>query len=461
MLDLDAVEQTVARQLTLLDPSHRRGPLDETGRRANGGRTLAELIARYGTPGPSMPVQLCCGMGVDTAVIVTELIENEDARVLLVADADGRERLVRIELSDVDLVTAMTGNEFDETQEAMEHHLLPVIRRAGLRYVQISRAGQSQEDGIVILDDSRAPQRMFMRGPWALEDELATAGTVPQTAAASRRCSYRAKGWPLDTWATAEYGTTERIHIMGFASEETARVQKDLSYSRATRRSVYPRQWGYDRQLCLEYLRARYGIEWPRSCCGYFPFAGGSRAKNARIAERWRAQPSAGVLSIWLELLALALNPRMALFKTSTAWQVAHQHGLDRVLAAVQERLNASRWAIYDVRRVFRPHGAKLGVAGDSSRKGRAWRSTHAVHSGSRAEMVAEISSARDGSLDPGITPRRHLVVPRNVYPSCERFLVAAPLAVADKEERGFHELWESTIAAQGTTRFAKESADV
>lgn len=469
-IDLEAVGAAVNAAVAQLDLT---GAMQMPMWRLWGGRTTAELIERYGEPGPSMPVQLCNGMGVDTAAIITRMIEDPDARVLLITGVDGVERLIRVDLADVTVVTAMTGDEFDETRAAMQDHLLPLMQAAGLRYVQICRAGQSQDDGVDILDDTShhddpaAPWGMHMRGAWSLADELVAAGTVPQTAAASRRCSARAKGWPLDVWAAWEYGTNERVHIIGFAAEEGARVEKDQSYSSAARRSVYPlRQWGWDREQCEAYLRDRFGIQWPRSCCAYCPFAGGSKRKNALLAERWRREPAAGVLALVLETVALALNPRMMLFKDVSARAVAHQQGLTEVLAAVDAYLDSCTWALYDVQRVHRPHGAKqdeklskeraaeLGVAvlthpGNPVRKGKTWRSVRTVRSGARDEITAALSAANGGRYEDGETPRLWLIEAQDVYPTCERLLVAAPAGVVDKEQGGFAALWKSTIAGR------------
>ncbi len=481
MQALGAAVRAAVAQLELTEwPAGDRRPLHEARWRAWGGRTTAELIARYGEPGPSMPVQLCCGMGVDTAAIITRIIEDPDARVLLVTDDDGSKRLVRIDLADITAVVAMTGDEFDETRTAMQDHLLPRMQAAGLRLVQICRAGQSQEDGVDILDDTaehddpNEPWQMHMRGAWALSDELIGAGTVPQTASKSRRCSYRAKGWPLDVWAAWMYGDTERIHIIGFAAEEDDRVAKDASYSHVARRSVYPlRQWGWDRDYCEDYLYEQYGIEWPRSCCQYCPYAGGSRRKNAALARRWRREPGAGVLALVLETTALALNPRMALFKDVTARAVAEQQGLTEVLAIADAYLDRCTWAIYDVQRVIRPAGAKkdepwtkaaaakLGVPwrpgvviehpGNPNRKGQTWRSTITRRTGSRAEITAFLARCRRGRHEPGRTPRLWLVDAQPTYPTRERLLVAAPAGVEDKEQDGFGALWATTVAAQGS----------
>lgn len=423
-----------------------------------GGRTTAELIAQYGEPGPSMPVQLCNGMGVDTAAIITRMIEDPDARVLLITDADGTERLIRVDLADVTVVTSMTGDEFDDTRAAMQDHLLHLMQAAGLRYVQICRGGQSQDDGVDILDDTAQhddpaePWQMHMRGAWALSDELVAAGTLPQTASKQRRCSARAKGWPLDVWAAWEYGDAERVHVIGFAAEEGARVEKDRSYSSATRRSVYPlRQWGWDREQCEQYLQARFGIRWPRSCCTYCPFAGGSKRKNALLAERWRREPTAGVQVLVLEAVALALNPRMLLFKDVSAWSVAQEQGLTEVLAAAQAYLESCPWAVYDVQRVHRPHGAKKGFDGDPHRKGRTWRRVKTLRTGTRQEMRDLLAGAHDGRYEPdSLTPRLWLVDAQSYYPTWERLLVAAPAGAVDKEEDLFGALRAQAMRIQG-----------
>ncbi|WP_229070836.1 hypothetical protein [Actinoplanes sp. DH11] len=60
-------------------------------------------------------------------------------------------------------------------------------------------------------------------------------------------------------------------------------------------------------------------------------------------------------------------------------------------------------------------------------------------------------NASSSGSLEPGMTPRLHLIARQNTYPTCERFLVAAPVGVRDKEDTGFSVLWASTLAAQGT----------
>ncbi|MFE2157037.1 hypothetical protein ACFW9M_04395 [Streptomyces lydicus] len=60
--------------------------------------------------------------------------------------------------------------------------MLPLLAARSLRPVQIARGRRRDADGVFILDDTRAPRRIWAAGPWRLSDELRAAGTVPQMA---------------------------------------------------------------------------------------------------------------------------------------------------------------------------------------------------------------------------------------------------------------------------------------
>ena len=137
-----------------------------------------------------VPVFISDGLGIDSTALLANLLGMSDA-----------ER--GFPLSDLVVATAMTGDEFRRTGELNDQFKLPLLRRHGVRYIQVSRAGQSESDGIAVLDDSTSPQRMVMRGPWSLRDELRASGTVPQLGGA-RKCSYRAKGCLLYTSDAAD-----------------------------------------------------------------------------------------------------------------------------------------------------------------------------------------------------------------------------------------------------------------
>lgn len=77
-------------------------------------------------------------------------------------------------------VTAMTGEEYERTSYLMNTYVLPAMAARNIRYVQLARAGQSDSAGITVLSDSRATERMIMRGDWHLFEEYEAGVTVPQ-----------------------------------------------------------------------------------------------------------------------------------------------------------------------------------------------------------------------------------------------------------------------------------------
>ena len=58
-------------------------------------------------------------------------------------------------LDDLLVVSAQTGDEYEDTQELVETHILPLLREYNVRYVQVARKGPVEADGIVVLDDTR------------------------------------------------------------------------------------------------------------------------------------------------------------------------------------------------------------------------------------------------------------------------------------------------------------------
>lgn len=139
---------------------------------------------------------LSYGLGADSTAILVEFLDHPE-RYGLASD-----------LSDLIVVHAVTGDEWPDTLDYVDRLVLPRLRRAGARLVQVARAGRQDADGVVVLDDSRSPRRICARGPWRLSDELREAGTVPQIANGRRTCSIRFKGWVLDQWTEAEFGGT-------------------------------------------------------------------------------------------------------------------------------------------------------------------------------------------------------------------------------------------------------------
>jgi len=384
---------------------------------------------------PETPVALSFGMGLDSAAIMTRWLVEPASRTF--------------PLENLTVVTAMTGDEPDVTRRLMEQHLLPLMREAGVRYVQVARA--SQAGGYVVLDDSRRPKRMIMRGPWRLSDELRASGTVPQVAAKRRLCSWRAKGDVLDRWYADEFGGKPFRHVLGFAAEEIRRALRDQDYATANRQPEYPliNDWGWDRNDCDRFLYGQFGRPWSRSACGYCPFSG-SRRGLPELMARWRAEPDIGATALLLEYTALALNPRSRLFGDRSAQEVVQAHGLGEVRYLFERGLERpqQQWSLYDVRRIVHPR------RDDPTRKGAAWRSVGIAHTGSRHEVEMAMLWHAQKARVPVVMDQHGImraeVVPRGAsFPAIERSLAVAPAGVVAKQRPAFEPWWARLAAEQ------------
>jgi hypothetical protein len=368
-------------------------------------------------------------MGVDSAAILTRWLTEPASR-----DFD---------LSDLIVLTAMTGDEYQVTEDQMNTHLLPLMRAHGVRFVQVSRAGQSDTDGIVVLSDSRTTEQMTMRGPWALSDEQTNNGLVPQIMSGARKCSYKAKGWVLDRWIADNIGQEFR-HVIGFAAEEDKRAERDSSYTTNSRTPEYPlRAWGWDRAKCDAYLMVKHGVKWSRSCCGYCPFQAG-RTGLPELMDRWRAEPDQAVKAIVMEHSALMLNPRSMLFGSRTARSVAAEAGMFAEIAEADTAIANAPWAVYRVRRIY--FAAKGNPAVKAAT---AYRDVETVLTGTREEMTQLVAGRA------GATTDRHGIVRKMIreatapYPSAQEMFVAGPAGVRDKQRKGFTAAWEGVVHPQ------------
>jgi hypothetical protein len=376
----------------------------------------------------STPVILSYGLGVDSTAILLRWIVDPTSR-----DFD---------LADLTVVTAMTGDEWEQTGADVEAHVLPLMREHGIRYVQVGRNGRSvAQDGIATLDDSTQPERVHLRGVYRLSDEMREAGTIPQTGGA-RLCSVHAKGDVLDP--TIEQLTAGRPfrHVIGFEAGEPRRAAKDATYNTATRTGEYPLiEWGWDRARCIEFIREVTGIEWQKSACTYCPFALAHKAGLAATLTRYAETPDAGADTLVMEHIALALNPAQGLIGGKRAIDAVRQAGHVEVLAEFQSRLDASEHAVYEVRRVLR------AKAGDPTRMSNASRSVRRLSTGTRADALAELdalAAAHGWTVETGADgiTRAWIETRGPVFPTREAFLVVAPATVHDKEQPNFEAWW-------------------
>ncbi len=367
--------------------------------------------------------------------------------------------------SDLTVVTAMVGDESDATRDAMNDHMLPLMEHHGIRYVQVARRSMRDADGIVVLSDTRPsdptrapdPYVMVMRGDVTLSEELFAAGTIPQLS--SRTCSHKWKGWVLDQWALQEYGGAERLHVVGFAAEETGRRDRDLGYSLNAEGKTpwYPLiDAGWDRDQCLRFLAGVFGIEWPRSCCSFCPFQAGP--DRARMFRRWADEPEQVRKTVALERNARSLNPRMLLFGKVSAEQLAREAGLGAVVDQAAAVLDSMPAELYEVRRIYRRRGDKRGDNGrgwvlgpNPNDKGSdVWRSLRSLETGPRHDMLDLLKAqqeTRGGTLELGAGgPRLVFERASAPYPSVEHYL-AVGVSGAVKERPAFDELWRWVTA--------------
>lgn len=371
------------------------------------------------TTGRHAPVVLSYGMGVESTAVALRWLEEPASR--------------DFPLDDLVVVTAMTGNEWPDTRRVVEQHVLPAFRDHGIRYVQLARGGPLERDGVDVLSDSRRTERLVMAGAWTLADELERAGTVPQFAHGQRRCSQKFKGWPIDYWLRAELGDTAFRHAIGFNAGERWRMDRDTSYATAQRVPEYPpAAWGWGRDVCERYLAAAVGEPWPKSCCTFCPFAGDQHL------DRYRDHPDAAVHAMRLEYAALALNPRMTLFKSSSVIRLIEDHH-PAIARLFQRQLDSGPWSLYEVRRVFHA-------------KGVASRSVRCLATASRRRCRAEArrmaARHRTRVTVDGYGIHRVVLRDRNVEARpVEAFLVVAPAGIDDKERSSFAASWQAATA--------------
>ncbi|MFD9690370.1 hypothetical protein ACFWXO_31960 [Kitasatospora sp. NPDC059088] len=414
---------------------------------------------------------LCWGLGADSTAILVRVLEDPVRYGL------------RADLSDLIVVTAVVGEEWPDTLALAEEHVLPLLRARQVRYVQVARGGPSlARDGIVVLSDTRSPERIVARGPWTLGDELRVTGTLPMYQAGRRLCSQNFKGEVLDLWFGQNING-RFCHWIGFDALERSRAERDRTFASPHRHPRYPLiEWGWDRPHLLDYLHGRFGVTWPKSYCTMCPFpvsAGSIKAHMARAALFPRSIAKALVL----EYMAEALNPLCTLYSGSSLRRELTASGNAEVLAIAEAAMAAMPWTVYQVRRVIEEgrsksckeqHGPRCEAcrAGKPAgprckaclklpeqrcdspgprcvRKGTTWRSVLSLAPMPRGEALAVLGYAArlaetgvwggPGGIARVVTRSRE----EGVFPIVEESYVAAPTLIADKERPGWAVTWE------------------
>ena len=379
---------------------------------------------------PDVPsVVLSYGMGLDSSCLLLRWLEEPSSR-----DFD---------LSELVLVTAFTGDEFESTRDVVERHILPRLRDNGVRFVQCSRSQRlttTRGDGVVVLDDSTSPEKLHFRGRYRLSDEMLSQGTIPQLGG-FRSCSVHSKANALEPVIAALTQGQPYRHAIGFEAGERARATKDAQYNNERRTGWYPLvEWGFDRAMAQEYVTAVTGQPFPKSACSYCCFAMATETGRANQVERYRNEPQAGAQALLLETVARSLNPRQTLIAGSSAADLIAKAGLTDVLSEFAALLEQATFAVYEVRRVK----TQVGEA----RRTMTARSVRTIARGTRVEMddhLAGLAGRREVGAD-GIA--RHVMATAE---RCEHLLVVAPAVVEDKQRPQFERLWQ---AANSDTLF-------
>lgn len=371
-------------------------------------------------------VVLSYGMGVDSTAILLRWLTEPASR-----DFD---------LEDLVVLTAHTGDEFDQTLRDVEEVVLPELRRCRVRFVQVGRSQcktTASGDGVVVLDDSTQPRQLHVTG-YKLSTEMLSAGTLPQRGGV-RKCSIHAKANCLEPVIARITAGRAYRHVLGFESGEPARAAKDAAFNSQRRVGWYPLvEWNWDRRQCLEFIAARTNRWWAKSACSYCVFAMATRTGRESVIERWRGEPQAGAQALFLEFVARSLNERQTLIADSSAAELVAQANLVQVQRRFEAMLDDCEHAIYEVRRL----GRRSSTRPDG--KGITARSVRAINWGTRAEMQEALALApgepRLGS--DGIV--RHVLRECTAEnPDLEEFYVVCPAVVEDKKRSSFDAWWQ------------------
>lgn len=409
---------------------------------------------------------LSYGMGVESQAILERWLHEPDTRPFTRWD-----QLI--------VVTAQVGEEHkSDTVKHVEARTLPLLRRFGIRFVEVARRGLLKVDGIVVLQDTRCPERLNPDGVFKLSDELLLNGTVPQYGSTEHRCAMKFKAFVIEAWmahALRADGDTPVVHafgynagevsrindsnrqigrhndrrnidapkapllVFGFNSEEIGRIERNKQYDGPNRIGHYPLlEWNWTRERCHAYILERSAIDWKKSHCSFCPFNADCSKGAAAAVARWYAAPEQTAHGLIVEYNALCFNPRGTLYKGTSLIENVRKANVQPVIDVFNRRLAAMQWGFYRVRRIY-------------TGKGKAMRCVERVGQGTRDEMLHRFSDAA-GDYSVRVVEHRGIRYAmfsqrqEQTYPTREGFYVVAPLFVENKV-RGpierFNERWE------------------
>ncbi len=402
------------------------------------------------------------GLGVESVAILLRWMHEPNTR--------------DFPLEDLIVITAMTGQEWPDTVSNFERYMLPLFRKHRIRFVQVARAGHLEKDGIVALEDSREPSKLFAKGSYTLAQELLTAGTVPQFGG-EHRCSLKFKAFTIEKWLqtniehsirhTFGYNCEETTRVtesetamaarvtFGFNSGELGRVADAQAYDRPTRVGHYPLVgWDWDRVRCLEYIKTMLGVDWEKSACPFCPFA----RLTAALLERQKQFPEDTAFAMFLERVSLAMNPRGQLYKQQPLYALVEGSGNVAAIEAFEKLMGDQPWALYRVRRIYQAKPIYEGtdkqrklIGHDSQKKGTVRRCVQKIEEFTTRqeahERIRELAQQRAISIRES-HKLQYLPIAEcgNTYPTSEEFFVCSPAVVDTKARYGiehFDSKWQ------------------
>jgi hypothetical protein len=346
------------------------------------------------------------------------------------------------------IVTAQTGDEWAQTRDAVEAHVLPLVREAGVRMIQVARSQRHVRkggEGVVVLNDSCFPQRLYTEGAFSLSDELRSAGTVPQVGG-SRLCSVHSKGDCLDPVLDRLFGDRPFTHVLGFEANEIRRAERDARYNTLQRTGSYPLvEWAWTRDDAISYIKAATGGgDIPKSACYFCPFALSNKTSRAHTLQRYQHDPAQAAQALMIEHTSLALNRFQGLVGDKRL--IDFITALDDptpILTAFHTTLQGSPHAVYRIRRIYREDSTRPGVKGK-----RVDRAVQRLAVGDRSTMRDLARTLGDEQETDGLIERIYRRRRAEVYPTVEEFVVAAPAVVNDKQSMHFDRWWDQFTAS-------------
>jgi hypothetical protein len=424
----------------------------------------------------------------DPIVIQSHGLGVESQAILERWDAEPETRPFK-DWSQLIVVTAQVGEEhLEDTVKDAEQRMLFLLRKNRVRFVELARRGHLQEEGIVVLQDTREPHQLHPQGVYKLSDELLFSGTVPQVAG-EHRCALKFKAFVVETWLAHEFrggssrpvfhvfgynaGEVSRIDksemhirehnleraiplptsdrraplmVFGFNSQEISRIDRSRKYDGPDRTGLYPLQdWGWDRAKCVDYIREQTGMTWKKSACSFCPYNSDASKCNAEAAERFHRNPAQTAHGLLVEYNSLCFNPRGQLYRDRAMLEVIQTHRIDDVMAEFNRKLDSLPWAYYKVRRIY-------------TAKGKAARAVERLEDFStRAEALewwADLKGWMEGSGEKLVTARgiEYLYFQERregAYPALEGFTVIAPAFMQTKvrgQMQTFDARWNEAV---------------